>query len=156
MKIRNGFVSNSSSSSFVITDTNNFEKAKELLSDCYCGNYKVYKDVMYTSMISDSNDNYTEFFKISSNQHDGDSYSPYNDEDFILIEGENGGDEVPIPIEGLSDVDLIELGAAPYNISSEIYLKVKTFFEEESSEPYTIRVNRLIDEIREIGGWYED
>ena len=71
MKIRNGFVSNSSSSSFIITDSNNFEKAKELVNACYCADYKVYKDVMYTTMISDQDDNYSDFRDISSDRIDG-------------------------------------------------------------------------------------
>lgn len=157
MKIRNGFVSNSSSSSFIITDTDNFEKAKELVDSCYCADYKVYKDVMYTTMISDQNDNYSDFKNISSDSVDGDSFMPYNEDDYIMVYGEKGIEEVPIPIEGLTDEDMIDLGVAPYHISSTIYLRLKRFFEEEgNTEAYSGRVNELIEDLRELGGWYED
>lgn len=157
MKIRNGFVSNSSSSSFIITNPNNFEKAKELVNTCYCADYKVYKDVMYTTMISDQDDNYSDFRDISADRIDGNHSMPYNEDAYIMVYGEKGIEEVPIPIEGLTDEDMIDLGVAPYHISSIIYLRLKRFFEEEgNTEAYSGRVNELIEDLRELGGWYED
>lgn len=157
MKIRNGFVSNSSSSSFIITDTDNFEKAKELVDACYCGDYKIYKDVMYTTMISDQYDNYSDLMYLCSDNIEGNHSIPYNEDNYIMVYGEKGIEEVPIPIEGLTDEDMIDLGVAPYHISSTIYLRLKRFFEEEgNTEAYSGRVNELIEDLRELGGWYED
>ena len=52
---------------------------------------------------------------------------------------------------------MIDLGVAPYHISSIIYLRLKRFFEEEgNTEAYSGRVNELIEDLRELGGWYED
>ena len=151
MKIRHGFVSNSSSSSFVIKNSENFEKVKELLEQYCFADYKIYKDVMYTSMISDGSDIHFDIADLCDEEHEGDGY----EDDFLMVEGECGKEDVPIPRDNLTDEDMIELGAAPYYISSKLYFAVKKFFEEETNEVYTIRVNEFINKLKDIME-YED
>lgn len=154
MKIRHGFVSNSSSSSFVIKNSENFEKVKELLEQYCFADYKIYKNVMYTSMISDGSDIHFDIADLCDEEHEGDGYSPYNEDDFLMIEGECGKEDVPIPRDNLTDDDMVELGVAPYTISSRIYLRLKKYFEKEDKSQEDL--NEMLEDIKEIGGWDED
>lgn len=91
MKVRNGFVSNSSSSSFIITNKENFDMAKNILK---CGlDYYELNDKLYTSRISDCLNEYYSISDISEK-----SYGYLEDDlDWIAVEGERGLDTVYVP-----------------------------------------------------------
>lgn len=90
-KIRTGFVSNSSSSSFVITDKNNFDEAKSILKHGL--DYYELNDKLYTSRISDCRDEYYSISDISEK-----SYGYLEDDlDWVGVEGERGVDAVYVP-----------------------------------------------------------
>lgn len=90
-KIRTGFVSNSSSSSFVITDKNNFDEAKSILK--YGLDYYELNDKLYTSTISDCRDEYYDISNISEHSYE---YLE-NSLDWVGVEGERGVDTVYVP-----------------------------------------------------------
>lgn len=91
MKVRNGFVSNSSSSSFVITDKNNFDEAKSILK--YGLDYYELNDKLYTSSISDCRNEYYSISDLSVKSY---GYLE-GDLDWIGVEGERGVDTVYVP-----------------------------------------------------------
>ena len=129
MKIRTGFVSNSSSSSFVITNKDNFEKVKKILEETR-EDYYIFKDVLYTSPIYE-NAYFSELEKLSSDEREGEiAGAPYGDiDDYIEVEGELGYDSVWLDIKDMTDDDLIEFGQAPYYLSSKLYLACKEYFD---------------------------
>lgn len=94
MKIRQGFVSNSSSSSFVISDKDNIEKAKSMLQGTGHDYYEL-NDKLYTSQISDCSDLYGVISELSDTSYDYCELS-YNSS-WIDIEGELGCTEVYLP-----------------------------------------------------------
>ena len=112
-KIRQGFVSNSSSSSFVIQGKENIIKATELINNCTdcMADYYLKDDKLYTSFISDSSsDFYNKIDDIPyihdiSGQHCGE---PYDEDEFIEFEGDRGVTSVYIPKEYCKDYVEIE------------------------------------------------
>lgn len=90
-KIRTGFVSNSSSSSFVITDKNNFDEAKSILK--YGLDYYELNDKLYTSTISDCRYEYYDISNISEHSYE---YLE-NSLEWVGVEGERGVDTVYVP-----------------------------------------------------------
>ena len=91
MKYRNGFVSNSSSSSFIITNKENFDMAKSILKHGL--DYYELNDKLYTSRISDCRDEYYSISDISEK-----SYGYLEDDlDWVGVEGERGVDAVYVP-----------------------------------------------------------
>lgn len=118
MKYRTGFVSNSSSSSFIITGKENIKKAKEMLQDCRYDYYE-YNDKLYTQDISDWSDIYESLQEI-----DHDSYDSWGSER-VDIEGELGIGTVSLPKD-------VAKSAGLYNNkeSSEAYQEVKNFIKK--------------------------
>ena len=96
MKIRSGFVSNSSSSSFIITGKDNISKAIDLINNCKEGYFDYYlvNSKLYTSCIYDGYDFYNAIYDLASDkiQHHGD---PYDDEK--EVEGDRGVTSVYVP-----------------------------------------------------------
>lgn len=96
MKFRQSFVSNSSSSSFIITGKNNISKAIDLINNCKEGYFDYYliNSKLYTSPIS----NYYVFWDTINDlasdeiEHHG---GPYDDEK--EVEGDRGVTSVYIP-----------------------------------------------------------
>ena len=133
MKIRLGFVSNSSSSSFIVKDKSKFEEAKKFLNDIR-QDYYIFKDVLYTPFISDGLDEYVDIChnQIFDSLHEGSHGYPYDETEYVEVEGEIGRDSIWIPRENLTDEDLIELGQAPYYISSKMYFEVEKFLKLEN------------------------
>ena len=129
MKIRNGFISNSSSSSFIITNQKYFDKVKEILEDCK-EDYYIFKNVLYTSFISEDKI-YSNLESLATDEIEGNiGGPPYGDEeDWIEVEGEIGRESVWLPRQNLTDEDLIKLGKAPYYISSKMYFEVEKFMK---------------------------
>lgn len=96
MKIRSGFVSNSSSSSFIITGKDNISKAIDLINNCKDGYFDYYliNSKLYTSCIYDGYDFYDTIGDLASDEieHHG---GPYDDEK--EVEGDRGVSTVYIP-----------------------------------------------------------
>lgn len=96
MKIRSGFVSNSSSSSFLITGKDNISKAIDLINKCKEGYFDYYliNSRLYTNAIHDSYDFYDEIGELAVDEfeHHG---APYDDEK--EVEGDRGVTTVYVP-----------------------------------------------------------
>ena len=119
MKVRQGFISNSSSSSFIIKNKNNFNKAIDMLkSDGY--DYYIFKDTLYTSFVSDCSPIYSYISYLSDEDESGD-YTPYEEEDYIELEGEAGIASVWIAKDRLTDEDFIQLHHVPASLAQELY-----------------------------------
>lgn len=98
-KYRQGFISNSSSSSFIIKG-DNIEKAKEIVEKMHAQDYYQIGDTLYTSMISDGYEEYFDLFDLSFDEVDGGHYEPYGN-DFVPVEGDRGVCTVYVPKEVL-------------------------------------------------------
>ena len=69
MKFRTGFVSNSSSSSLIISNKDNIEKVKSILQGTGYDYYEL-NDELYTSQISDCSDLYEVISELSDASYD--------------------------------------------------------------------------------------
>ena len=96
MKIRSGFVSNSSSSSFIITGKDNISKAIDLINNCKEGYFDYYliNSKLYTSCIYDGYDFYNTIYDLA-NDNIGHHGAPYDDEK--EVEGDRGVTSVYVP-----------------------------------------------------------
>lgn len=96
MKFRQSFVSNSSSSSFIITGKDNISKAIDLINNCKEGYFDYYliNSKLYTCCIHDSYDFCNTIGDLASDEieHHG---GPYDDEK--EVEGDRGVAPVYIP-----------------------------------------------------------
>lgn len=96
MKFRQSFVSNSSSSSFIITGKNNISKAIDLINNCEEGYFDYYliNSKLYTSPISDSYYFYITISDLASDEieHHGGVY-----DDEKEVEGDRGVTSVYVP-----------------------------------------------------------
>lgn len=120
MKLRTSFVSNSFSSSFIITDKNNFDKVKEILKD-NCYDWYELNDTLYTSRISDCNeDAYNSVSELSSG--DMDCISSW---ETIEIEGERGIDEIILPKD-----EYLNTFKSDTSVTKHVYQIVKKFMDE--------------------------
>ena len=71
MKIRSGFVSNSSSSSFIIYDKENQKKVMDILDKEGDLDYYKLDGTLYTCFISDCNDIYSTISKLADDDVSG-------------------------------------------------------------------------------------
>lgn len=126
MKIRSGFVSNSSSSSFIISDKENMEQVVKLINNnaSYFADYYILNDILYTSFIGDYSDFYFEISRLSDGQIEGGHSGPYSEEDFIEFEGDRGVTSVYIPREACKNV--VE---AENQIKDKLYKFIKGWIE---------------------------
>lgn len=124
-KYRNGFVSNSSSSSFIITDEENIKKVKELGDKEGFFDYFELDGVLYTSFISDGNDIYGDISKLSNTSVDGSYGVPYDEEDFYEFEGERGVESVWI--EKTKCVDLLQV---ELKVKDDLYNFINNWLKE--------------------------
>lgn len=104
MKIRNGFVSNSSSSSFVIYNPQKQEKVMDIINNVGCYDFYELDGVLYTSFISDASDTYGEISELADESYDGSHGTPYDEADYVEFEGDRGFDSVYIPKSKCKDV----------------------------------------------------
>lgn len=95
MKIRSGFVSNSSSSSFIIRDENKIKKAMDYIDNNqgYALDYYMLDGVLYTSFVNDCTDAYSPLCGLSDDEVSGND-TPYDEDDFVEFEGDRGVDSV--------------------------------------------------------------
>lgn len=135
MKIRTGFVSNSSSSSFIVIGKEDIEKVKEIIDNSYY-DYFEYDNKLYTSMINDCSDIYNSISDLSVDSNDGDSDSPYNEEDFNEFEGDRGICSVWIGKDIVLKSDLTKLKEELLSLNNpfvnNIVEKYKRLFNESS------------------------
>lgn len=163
MKIRQTFVSNSSSSSFIIQG-DNIERAKEILNE-FGEDYYIYKGTLYSSAIYElkaieGKDKYAAYKELERLSNDntiegeigGAPYDYYDDESkYIDVEGELGRETIYLPTDGMTDAEFIKFGKAPYYLSSMLYLAVKKYFDRESVEtPSEDEKYDFIDKLRDI------
>lgn len=133
MKLRLGFVSNSSSSSFIISHDDSKKVAKELLKE-NCYDYYEIDNVLYTSFISDVSNLYSEMYKLIVDEIiDGGDSSPYNEDEFFEFEGDLGVDPVYIPKSKCKDKLEVEniLKYKLYNFIKLWKLKYPMYDERE-------------------------
>lgn len=130
MKIRQGFVSNSSSSSFVINDKNNMKSAIQILEEIE-EDYYILDDTLYTSFIGDGCEEYSDLFALCDDSIDGGHCCPYNEEDFVEVEGIMGVSSVYIPMSATDKQKIIdEVGKQLYSY----LLSVQRNFDVHDSE----------------------
>ena len=97
MKIRTSFISNSSSSSFIISHDDSKKVAKELLKE-NCYDYYELDNVLYTSFIGDATNLYSKMYKLIVDEIiDGSHDFPYDEDNFFEFEGDLGSQSVYIP-----------------------------------------------------------
>lgn len=100
MKVRVGFVSNSSSSSFIITGKDKIEKAKSIIDnapDVY-GDYYEVNDKLFTSGISDCSEIFSKLCDLAQEDEscalNGKPYAGDDDEEvedcYAILEGDRG------------------------------------------------------------------
>lgn len=97
MKYRLGFVSNSSSSSFIITNSDNINKAMKLIQGTGY-DYYVLNDKLYTSDVSDSTVVWNELYDLTTEDKNLEEFEK-NTIYWLPIEGELGCDTVYVPRE---------------------------------------------------------
>ena len=147
MKLRQGFVSNSSSSSFIVSAVNVLENTcvKEFLKQLDRDFYEI-GGKLYTEMVYDGDEdyvkicNYLEENNISHNTIEGGN-TPYDEYNYLEVEGECGISSVFIPKDVAKENGLIASSQKQY----ELYLAVKAFIED-----YDIFSNEHIYQCDEI------
>ena len=136
MKVRQGFVSNSSSSSFIITGEDNIKKAQEIIENMSYGeDYYILEGVLYTSFISEYDASWIELNKIKSGEINGSHGAPYDEDYFVEFEGDRGCSSVYIDKDVILKSekskfyhDLLALDNKDVN---DIMLKYKRVWEDE-------------------------
>lgn len=137
MKIRTNFVSNSSSSSFIINNKDVFENFIDKIKNTYGADYYILDDVLYTSCISDSLDTFNELYDLADDNISTGFDCPYDIDNFVELEGILGINSVYI--EKNKFKDLVEVSKnSLYNfvvntkdsIDTEDIEELKFFYEE--------------------------
>lgn len=141
MKIRTSFVSNSSSSSFIVKDKNKFEPMMFLLKEVQ-GDYYILNDVMYTSCIADCLDLYNSIYDLADYDISTGWDSPYDEENFYAFEGERG--IATVYIEKNKCKNMVEV---EQHIKDDLYKYVKDFIHYNTIDDAN-EINKLtLDEI---------
>lgn len=125
MKLRTGFVSNSSSSSFIITNSDNINKAMELIK--YSGyDYYILNDKLYTSDIPDYADTWEKLYNLTTEDKNLEEFEK-NTIHWLPIEGELGCDTVYLPKEEYIN----SISNSKNNIlSNEVLTEVQKFIKK--------------------------
>lgn len=136
MKIRQGFISNSSSSSFLIKDSRKFPEMKEYLNsfreDCF-----IYRGKMYTTFISDMVDANLEMKRnpYAEQIHEGAHGGPYYEEEYIKVNGLLGNKDVFIPVEDVREEDYKDLTGVSVKEAYDFYIYAKSIIEQDIERP---------------------
>lgn len=163
MKFRQGFVSNSSSSSFIITDKDNISKVIDLINDCKEGYFDYYliNSKLYTSPINDDYDFWYTIKDLSAEdlEHHG---GPYNDEK--EVEGDRGVTTVYVP-----KYEFTQAGKNKRRIKDGLYSLCKKWiydhkfhnYDEIAHEIYQNSdiiddIIYLVEKIYNIVGYYQE
>ena len=102
MKIREGFVSNSSSTSFIVRGKNDIKKAKELPDNSPYGDFVVVGGKLYSSPLPDGDISVADMFELETQTNEGCSYGgPIDDKMYVEMEGELGKDQVFVPLKDM-------------------------------------------------------
>ena len=132
MKIRKSFVSNSSSTSFIIDNLDKLENQDEVIHkiDTLCkktyNNYTIYNNTLYTSFISDGYEEYNEFYTLPyTREYNGSHGYPYDENEFIEYK------DVWIPLEDLSEEDYKELKLPSPSTLREVYYILEKYIKKE-------------------------
>lgn len=135
MKVRSGFVSNSSSSSFIITGEN-ISKAKNLINNIGYYDYYELDGKLYTSFIGDCSEWYGEFSELSDDSIEGSHGCPYNEDDFKELEGDRGFESVYIQKDIIITSNLTKLKNELLSLDNktvnDIIYKYRRVFNEDS------------------------
>jgi len=152
MKYRQSFVSNSSSSSFILKDSRKFPEIKEFLNACKEDCY-IYRGILYTTFVSDMKDEYIELKRnpyLEVIDEGGHGY-PYKDEDYIKLDGLLGNKDVYISKNLIKEEDYPELiGISPKD-AFDFYIYAKSLIEQDIESPEDMiqdfkRILRIQDE----------
>ena len=146
MKLRKSFISNSSSTSFIIDNINELKnkeeiinKIEELCNKTY-NRYIIYNNTLYTSFISDGySEEYNEFYTLPyTREYNGSHGYPYDENEFVEYK------DVWIPLEDLSEEDYKELKLPSPSTLREVYYILEKYIKKE------ITAKQLKEEVE----WY--
>lgn len=159
MKLRLSFVSNSSSSSFIIMGDDNINKVKELLQDTGHDFYEL-GDKLYTSWVNDCSDYYDELSDLCIQSYD--SYMQEYTPSWIKTEGELGCEAVYLPTDEY--IQKVATNTSKNTKSENLYLLVKDFINIHNiysvhdiyDECIVCDLHELLKNICRIVGFKED
>ena len=131
MKVTNGFISNSSSSSFIVKDINKINEAKQILEK-FDVKYIELRNILYTELVSSDTDETIPFFNAIRDLDyfvdymDGSGYIPYDEENATEIE-----EDIWIFNDDLLDEDYLKYHLIPRHFADKIYLQVQKYLNKE-------------------------
>lgn len=164
MKFRQSFVSNSSSSSFIITGKDNISKAIDLINNCEEGYFDYYliNSKLYTCCIHDSYDFYNTIGDLASDEieHHG---GPYDDEK--EVEGDRGVTPVYVP-----KYEFVRKDEDKNRVKDELYSLCKKWVYDHKFHNYNDEIEDemnlssdiledmicLVEKIYNIVGYYQE
>lgn len=150
MKIRNGFVSNSSSSSFIVRDKDAIEQAKKIIEK-ENGDYCIVHNKLFTPIYSDESDIYRNLqdSDIFDSYAEGKYGEPYGETLYVRLHGKRYEEDIYILQSEFTEEELTELGNPPYSLAVQMYNCVKKHLITYDAED-NFDVDDFISECRYI------